>query len=433
MVIPDNGAPGRAAAAALWQAISAQPQEITRNTEQLTQLQAQVDDLRHQSLTLRGALAKTTPPPTPWLPPWLPTWALKAALAAFALLLLGAALALARWWLRHSRLKALRNDWAQSSIVGGLEPFERALAAADMARAEDAEAAREEAQLAEAASTQVPAPRHQRAAPGRVSRLVLPVLPPAMPPEETREETLATHRYESEVDSHLDLAPGTERVAALAVAQLEAEFFCTLGEPGEAASILSHYISEHPQASPLAYLELMELCRARDDREGYDQWRDAMQLAFKGEPPAFEHISRAVLDDSEDCELVAWPWLMERICAHWPSPRSQEEIEELLFDCAPGGPQMLSVQALRELLWLYEVGLTLAENQDGEGAMDEAHPAAARAAAAAAEVPFAGLDFDLGDFSLSQPDRPAPANDSHPTSLHAVAGNDSSRRAAAHV
>lgn len=182
--------------------------------------------------------------------------------------------------------------------------------------------------------------------------------------------------------------------------QQQAEFFTSLGQHEQAINALRHYVNEHPQASALAYLELLHLYHQLQRKADYEALSQQCQEALNVDVPVFAEFG-AVGGRS----LRDYPEAMARLRAHWPHPPTQELIEELLFrqgDEREG--EAFELAAYRDLLMLYglvqeqrfaegEAGPALDDllrlqgpgNRAGRAGVDTAAPSAAAAGAVASK------------------------------------------------
>ena len=72
--------------------------------------------------------------------------------------------------------------------------------------------------------------------------------------------------------------------------QQQAEFFTSLGQHDQAIDALRHYVNEHPQASALAYLELLHLYHQLQRESEYEHLRQQCQDALNVRVPGFHEF-----------------------------------------------------------------------------------------------------------------------------------------------
>lgn len=296
---PTADAARRAAATSLWQALNAQPQDLLRTAERLRGLESEIGSLRGLSARHRAEISAARE-------------SLQAAQTRrHASLLLVTLLALlaggtaAFLWHRSRRSTAATPA---GSWYGPLDPF-----------AGPAVAARQEAS---------PLPQ----------AVVAPVAEPQpfMPGLAAAEAPLV----------HLG-ERASLKVDALHGAQQQCEFFASLGQIEEAVAVLTSYLQESSERPVLAYLELFRIYHGTGMRVEYEELRSMFRQIFGMDVASFSEYR----DELRELELYLLP--VTRIASAWPSVRSQEVIEELLFKRPATPRDLLSLQAYRELLWLY--------------------------------------------------------------------------------
>lgn len=131
--------------------------------------------------------------------------------------------------------------------------------------------------------------------------------------------------------------------------QQQAEFFSSLGEHERAVEALRHYVDAHPQASAMAYLELLHLYHQLQRTDDYEALRQRCQQALNVRLPDFRGFGAV-----GGRRLQDYPWALERLQSHWPSSQTLDVIEELLFRSgAAEGDEPFDLAAYRELLMLH--------------------------------------------------------------------------------
>jgi hypothetical protein len=140
------------------------------------------------------------------------------------------------------------------------------------------------------------------------------------------------------------------KVDALHGAQQQSEFFVSLGQYDEAIAVLTEYLRECSEKPVLAFLELFRIYHGMGMRQEFDELRATFQQTYGVEAALFD-------DYREDRrELEMFPVAVARISASWPSQAALDVIEGMLFK-APASPrEFLSLEACRELIWLYTLG-----------------------------------------------------------------------------
>ncbi|MDB5947409.1 MAG: hypothetical protein JWQ33_2435 [Ramlibacter sp.] len=152
------------------------------------------------------------------------------------------------------------------------------------------------------------------------------------------------------VPSGDDFVPPRLKVDALHGAQQQSEFFASLGQFDEAIAVLSGYLAESSDKPVLAYLELFRIYHGLGRRVEYEELQSKFRQTFGIDVPSFGEYKQ------EHRELELYPVAVSRISASWPSQASLDLIEGLLFKRPAAARELLSVDAYRELIWLYSLG-----------------------------------------------------------------------------
>ena len=133
--------------------------------------------------------------------------------------------------------------------------------------------------------------------------------------------------------------------------QQQADFFVSLGQRDQAIEVLRLHIEDSEQTSALVYLDLLDLYHQTGQELEFEAFRLEFNARFNAEMPAF--VAYSVVTDSEG--LLGYPTAMSRIIALWPSPKVVTVIEESLFRQADSTHPTFDLEAYRELLLLYAV------------------------------------------------------------------------------
>lgn len=346
---PAGDAGRRAAAALLWQAINADPQEVLRTTVMLQNLERDLAQLRQDTGRTRAEMAslrQRLDAAQPW-------YGSAATLQVLGLLLLAAVAAAGvfRYRTRHS---AVEHWYAQ---VPPVQPeFQHADAAAAAAPPET-----------------MPVPAEP------------PVAVAVAPAPASAVRAASAHRR------------GTDavlRVETLAATFEEVEFLSSLGLAADAAAVLKSYLQDSASPAPIAFFEWMRLCEHGDDVRAAAAARHRYAELFGAEPPPLEQVTAPL-------GLESLAGLSASITAAWHTPRVLKVIEDALFGVPAAGPP-LTLQAGRELLCLHDVATSLASEASATPAAGEG-PALAPWAnaedAAGAQLAVQSL-ADVGDGSV---------------------------------
>lgn len=304
---PTTDAAHRAAASSLWRALNAQPEELLRTAERLRGLESEMVSLSRQSARHRAEISAARE-------------TLQAAqtqrhvsLVLTTLLALIAGGSAACLWHRFRGWRRSLAAPQSDSWYGSLDPFAHPVPVAK--------------------------------APPEVARVLPPVEAPAAAPSPAQQPPSGTQQGIA-VASRASL-----KVDALHGAQQQSEFFASLGQVDEAVAALTTYLEESSEQPVLGYLELFSLYHCTGMRTEFEQLQTVFRQAFGLDVAGFSHYQ----DDLRELEFYPVP--LNLIASAWPSVRSQDIIEDLLFEPPATPGELLSLQAYRELLWLY----TLAE------------------------------------------------------------------------
>jgi hypothetical protein len=337
MAPPTNEPTRRAAAALLWQAINAQPQDLLRMGDRLHRLEGELASLREISGKHRDEIARLRD--APQASAWSVNWPWLAALLGAAGLMLA--------WLGVRGTSRGRAAPAWSRVPAGPqtdldhldfevpEPLQPGVASTP----------RPVPRPASAVSSQ-PAPSGPASVPSRE----LPVLhdevgaaPPELQPLEFELSQPAFEPAAPAVASLPALPAGGLKLASLSSALQESEFLLSLGYTDKAIDVLRAYVEDTRAPSALAVLELLHLCREAGDQEGIAASQDQFRRLFGEEPPRHDAASGL-----EACEPA-----LARIMSAWPEPQVLDIIEQLLFSPPAVLGGFPSLHAWRDLLWLH--------------------------------------------------------------------------------
>ena len=138
----------------------------------------------------------------------------------------------------------------------------------------------------------------------------------------------------------------------------EVEFFVLLGDEHAAADLLGAHLRGGEGASPLPYLQLLEMHRRHQDRHAYEQVAGRFGKRFGTDVPGWDGAT------APERELQDCPAMLAELQAHWASPaHAVAWLEQRLFS-APGS-EMPGLPAYRDLLTLVAVARDL-HRQAGE-------------------------------------------------------------------
>jgi hypothetical protein len=134
----------------------------------------------------------------------------------------------------------------------------------------------------------------------------------------------------------------------------QAEFFVVLGQDEAAIALLTAHLRKTGGASPLPFLQLLEIHQRRGDRAAYDEIRRGYQKHFDALAPEWSsdlHFGRS---------LEEYPQAIARLQALWPTPlHAMQALDAMLFRRSESD-EAFDFPAYRELLFLYAIARELA-------------------------------------------------------------------------
>jgi hypothetical protein len=324
--LPEASAGQRAMAAALWKALMAEPEDVLREAEKISSIEADLKRLNSESKKNQLALADLQAQLQ--LQQRDARWWIGGLLAGLVLLVFGfffwrAATAerTAPWWRRK---KASDMHWLASELGG------------------NAEVGRDSVPIDSDLLYSMPPDRNERAEQvPRPQRIVQKPASGFMSPSSRR--------------SHTDFAlsmphvPRAVKAEELFDVQHQAEFFISIGQYEQAVAVLRNHISEDSLTSALVYLDLFNLYHQLKRRAEFDGLRVEFSRLFNAEIPPFDTYTEASLG------LEAHGAVMARIVSLWPGPKVLEAIEEAVFREPGDRTEVFGLEAYRELLFLYGI------------------------------------------------------------------------------
>ena len=316
---PDvDGGPRRAAAAALWRALSASPEDLAKQQERLAQLEGDLSRLRKDSAEAKSAVTglQTRLNDSQRGQYQNP---IVYALGALSLGLAGGIGYLL--WRRRDDVGGAW--WTPADSVGPAAPAPSAKPAAVPAPAAPAVAAAAvvEDGLAQAGT------EHQAASFSEVPRADV-------------SEAHAAAR-EVSIEELIDL-------------EQQVDFFLVLGQDEAAIDLLQSHVQTTAGSSPLPYLKLLEIYQKRGARNEYENIRIRFNGQFNAYAPEWES------DLEMGHALEDYPRVVERLTQIWGSPqRALDVLQATLL--RSDDESTFDLPAYRELLFLYGVARDLSE------------------------------------------------------------------------
>lgn len=349
LTMPTSDLQQRAAAAALWQSLSAQPQDMLRENQRLKVLETDAAlmlatsqkhdevalELRTQLEEARGARYNNPL-----------VYALGALLAA---IFLGGAFL----WLRSRRKTQELSDGPWWNKESDAEHKLDMQVAASLS--EDAAAARHNFR---GVTTRVVSGLGESGLDLDLGESIArdaktPETKPLAPKFNVLDAQERPH-----FSSSLTGMPRIVNAEELFDVQQHADFFVSLGDFDKAVDVLRSHITDNVDTSAVAYLDLFDLYQGLGKKEEYEVLREDFNLRFNAQVPAFD----AYTADTHGLEF--YTAALSRIELLWPTPKVLHVIEESIFRKPDSGSQAFSLAAYRELLLLHAVAKKIIESPD---------------------------------------------------------------------
>ena len=328
---PTSNEQERSAAAQLWKAINASPDDILRDAQKLAVLEAEAKGLRDQEVRNKAALKdlEGQVQQARYM-----TWAAYLLGALFLLSLLGL------WFLLRRRAEpaaapAAKKWWAGASEKPGLvavktEPVATRAKGVDIDLGLDGESSFDDLR-----------PLHEGGAESEAALL-----------------SAADRREFPASQAGVSRSVATEELFDV---QQQSDFFVSLGEFDQAIDVLKNHLSESQEPSALAYLDLFKLYQKLGRRDEYEKLRTEFNHLFNAGAPPYDQYS----DESHGLE--AYETAFSRIQALWPQPKVLDVIEQSIFrDASDGEAEVFDLEAYRELLLLHAIAKDMIKRESGD-------------------------------------------------------------------
>lgn len=336
--VPSGDAQQRVAAAALWQALNAQPQDMARDSQRLKSLEADVASMLAQSrktdsavMDLRGQLEQARSER-------YGNWLVYALSAFLALSLLAGAFLWARN--RQHRLGLHRAAWwGDAPASGGKSATKNGL----MAVAESSLQQLGDDALAEAEYPLQPVTDLNQ---GELDAENPQGTVSASPVRSTQSRDYPEFLHSL---GNLGGMPRIVNAEELFDVQQQADFFLSLGHTDKAVEVLRHHTMDNVETSALIYLDLFDLYHSLGRREDYDTLRKEFHRMFNAQVPAFDDYAM----DTHGLEFYVEA--VTRIESLWPTPKVLDVLEESIFRKPDSRGEVFSLAAYRELLLLHSI------------------------------------------------------------------------------
>ena len=334
----------RSVAAALWRALTAQPQDILRDAERLQTLEGAVRNLQVQSQKNQLALTELNAQ----LQQARSERYANLFVYALFVLLLAAIAAIAYLWRQRGLLRITQDNelpwWRKnkSSEKGWADSAQDELSS----------------KFPNPAAPQNKSLKKKKNAIGAALDLDLDLGVDESGFSESkhfsghgRTDPLSSLPSRDRSDFALSMTHMARAVKAeeLFDVQQQADFFVSLGQHEQAIEVLRNHIADHAQTSALVYLDLVSLYHQLNRKADYEALREDFNELFNATIPSFDLYS----DSSPGLE--SYQTALSRIEALWPSPKVLDVIEESIFRKPDTDGEVFDLGAYRELLLLYAV------------------------------------------------------------------------------
>ncbi len=333
--LPSADAGQRAAAAALWQALNAQPQDMARDSQRLKSLESDVAGMLAQGrktetaiTDLRGQLEQAKGE----------RYANGLVYALGGLLALVLAVA-AFLWMRgrqHERQPGRGPWWGGEDVGGGKGGLESGFASSAVSALQPMGMGSAQMSVVDLNLDELhdaPVGKMAAAKPGTSAR-----------PSGARE-----HPEFLPSLGGLSGMPRIVNAEELFDVQQQADFFLSLGHTDKAVEVLLHHIMDNVETSALVYLDLFDLYHKLGRREDYDALRKDFHRKFNAQVPAFDDYAM----DSHGLEFYVAA--LTRIESLWPTSKVLDVLEESIFRKPDSRNEVFSLAAYRELLLLHSI------------------------------------------------------------------------------
>lgn len=356
LTVPTNDPAQRAAAAAMWRAIAAQPDDILNDSQKLKTLESAVSGLQLQMKKsqldmqdLGGDIKKAQT--EKYANPLIYGLGLFLLLALLALIVLfnkrriipESNLRSEPWWRKGA---GQRVGWADSAeAIKSSTPSDTRSASSHGQIDQDSAfntPSNLDLDLTEASGR----PNQKLAVKNRADALVL-------------NSQSADTVHGSDADRITGFRANFLQSAGMAGRSVKAEelfdvhqqadFFVSLGQKDQAIEVLRLHIEESEKTSALVYLDLLKLHHEQGERLEFEAFRLEFNARYNAEMPSFEDYNEAAMGEG----LQGYPVAMSRIAALWPSEKVLTVLEESMFREPDSQTATFDLEAYRELLLLY--------------------------------------------------------------------------------
>jgi pilus assembly protein FimV len=339
----------RAAAAALWAAMNASPEQLARDRQRLQELEARLQLLQHESAGANEKVAAMEARVRQAEEHRLSHPLVYGLAAACALLLLAVG-----WLFTRQRRSGDEKDvwWQGEAAEDGAETTPT---------------------MAEPALARTSA----QFMPVRAESTPMGVKSPSTPELALTDSTggsgsagsaATTESASSMVTRPVSIKPESqEPVREITVEELidleqQAEFFVVLGQDDAAIELLESHVQTTAGASPLPHLKLLEIYQRLGRRADYERVQSAFNGRFNAYAPSWES------DLQQGHSLEEYPGVVERLQTLWSQPALAMDVLQVSLTRPDDSVETFDLPAYRELLFLYAVARDLSERDSKDRA-----------------------------------------------------------------
>jgi pilus assembly protein FimV len=344
----------RAAAAALWAAMSASPEQLARDRIRMQDLEQRLAKLQQDAASAREKVVSMEARVREAEDARLSNPIVMGLAGACVLLAGGLGFVLWRqrqreaagtWWQPDVEQDASLDE-AHSLAERSLERTSAEFVAVLPAAAQAATPAADAASVSQPAQAVLLEPA--------VSGAVFTAQPAAapLPPAQTVRASLIKPEDQ---DAAREIT-----VEELIDLEQQAEFFVVLGQDDAAVELLESHVQNTAGASPLPYLKLLEIYQRLGRKAQYQQVQGDFNSRFNAYAPSWE------ADLQQGHALEEYPGVIERLQALWSSPSQAMEVLQKSLTRPDESVETFDLPAYRELLFLYAVARDLSERESAE-------------------------------------------------------------------
>jgi hypothetical protein len=352
--VPATSPAERTQAAALWKALSAQPEDVLEAAAKVSAIEADVRSLQMETRKNQAALAEFSAALQTARQERYANGLVYGLLAALVLALAGLA-----WFWRRQPLR--------SAAATEEKPWWRSKMPPDTGW---------HSELGPVASGYHTHDGHDVSRPAAFDKPAR--VPPGPGTRSTDRHRVArsramplSRRDQTDFGLSMPHTPRAAKAEELFDVQHQADFFISIGKEDQAISILLDHIGDDVQSSALIYLDLFGLYHKLGRRDDYQDLAASFNTTFNARIPAFEAWT------GTGPGLESHASILSQILAAWPRTAVLTLMESLIFQRPGREGEAFEPEAFRELLFLYGIAREIVD----------------------ADAPLLGamLDFDLPD------------------------------------